>query len=167
MRLLCLGAWLTWMCLTIKLLVSRPLVSALDSAFLSSEDRNSADLTGQRARETPNCLPVFITPGQHFPSFWYMLYVCAFSPSSNTVFPLLVIYGRTLRSTASAASIPPHGDGFLVVEDIVEVGEGAGELPAVDGLRRLAGVLEGDAEVGAARARRFGGLEVCRCVSDL
>ncbi len=54
----CLGAWLTWMCLTISLEVSRPLVSALASAFLRRPRRNSADLTGQRALDTPNCLPV-------------------------------------------------------------------------------------------------------------
>jgi len=54
----CLGAWLTWMCLTIKLLVSRPLASALDSAFLRRVRRNWADLTGHRARETPQALPI-------------------------------------------------------------------------------------------------------------
>jgi hypothetical protein len=54
----CLGAWLTWMCLTIRLLVSRPLVSALASAFLRSERRNSALLAGQRALETPKALPL-------------------------------------------------------------------------------------------------------------
>lgn len=59
MRRRCLGAWLTWMCLTIRLPVSRPLVSALASAFLSRPKRNSADLTGQRARETPNCFPAW------------------------------------------------------------------------------------------------------------
>lgn len=53
----CFGAWLTWMCLTKRLPVSRPLVSALASAFLSRPRRNSADFTGKRARETPNCLP--------------------------------------------------------------------------------------------------------------
>ena len=53
----CLGAWLTWMCLTIRLLVSRPFVSAFASAFFRSDRRNSADFTGWRARETPNCLP--------------------------------------------------------------------------------------------------------------
>jgi len=53
----CFGAWLTWMCLTIRLLVSRPLVSALASAFLRRPRRNSADLTGCLALETPNCLP--------------------------------------------------------------------------------------------------------------
>lgn len=38
--------------------MSRPLASALDSAFFRSCRRNSADLTGQRARETPHCLPI-------------------------------------------------------------------------------------------------------------
>ena len=53
----CLGAWLTWMCLTTRLEVSRPLISAFASAFLRRPRRNSADLTGWRALETPNCLP--------------------------------------------------------------------------------------------------------------
>lgn len=44
----------------IKLLVSRPLVSALASAFLRSPSKNLADFSGQRALETPNCLPVEI-----------------------------------------------------------------------------------------------------------
>ena len=74
---------------------------------------------------------------------------------------------RTLSSTASAPSISPHRHRLLVVLNIVEVGEGAGELPAVDSLGSLAGVLEGDTEVGATSARRFGGLEVGGCVSDL
>lgn len=56
------------MCLTIKLLVSKPLVSAFASAFFNSERRNSADLTGQRALETPNCLP---SP----PSYQYILFL--------------------------------------------------------------------------------------------
>jgi hypothetical protein len=64
-RRLCFGAWLTWMCLTIKLPVSRPLTSALASAFLRSPRRNSADLTGWRARDTPNCLPI-AREGQQF-----------------------------------------------------------------------------------------------------
>jgi hypothetical protein len=57
----CFGAWLTWMCLTIKFPVSRPLVSAFASAFLSKPRRNSADLTGHLARVTPNCLPAKIS----------------------------------------------------------------------------------------------------------
>ena len=54
-----------------------------------------------------------------------------------------------------------------MVDDIRQIGDGAGEFPAVDGLRGFAGVLEGDAEVGAARAGGFGGLEVGGCVADL
>ncbi len=49
---------MTWMCLTIRLPVSRPLVSAFASAFLRRPSRNSADFTGHLARETPNCLPI-------------------------------------------------------------------------------------------------------------
>lgn len=37
--------------------MSRPLVSAFASAFFRRPRRYSADLTGQRARETPNCFP--------------------------------------------------------------------------------------------------------------
>ena len=33
-------------------------MSAFDSAFLRRLRRNSADFLGQRALETPNCLPV-------------------------------------------------------------------------------------------------------------
>ena len=123
MRLLCLGAWLTWMCLMIRLLVSRPLVSALASAFLRRPMRISADLTGQRARETPRALPV--------------------GCQSLSVGAIDAVQ-FTLRSASGSASVPPHGDGLLVLEDISEVGEGALELPAVDGLGSLAGVLEGD-----------------------
>src|SRR4051794_16457236 len=50
--------WLTWTRVTCSALVSSPLVSALASAFLSRSVRNSADLTGQRALLTPNCLPI-------------------------------------------------------------------------------------------------------------
>jgi hypothetical protein len=54
-----------------------------------------------------------------------------------------------------------------VVLNIVEVGESTLELPPVDGLGGLAGVLEGAAEVGAAGARGFGGFEMGGCVADL
>lgn len=39
-----------------------------------------------------------------------------------------------------------------MLQDIAEVGEGALEFPAVDGLRSLAGVLEGYTKVAAASA---------------
>ncbi len=42
-----------------------------------------------------------------------------------------------------------------MLQDISEVGKGAVELPAVDSLRGLAGVLEGYAEVAAAGASRL------------
>ena len=41
-----------------RLLVSRPLVSALASAFLRRVRRCLADLAGHRARVTPKALPV-------------------------------------------------------------------------------------------------------------
>jgi hypothetical protein len=74
---------------------------------------------------------------------------------------------RTLCSTASAPGISPHWHSLDVALDILEVGDGAGKLPAVDGLGGLAGVLVGDAEVGAAGARRLGWLEVGGGVADL
>ena len=61
----------------------------------------------------------------------------------------------TLSSASSAAGVPPHGDSLLVLQDISEVGKGAIELPAVDSLGGLAGVLEGYAEVAAAGASRL------------
>jgi hypothetical protein len=51
--------------------------------------------------------------------------------------------------------------------DVLEEGNGALELPAVDGLGGLAGVLEGDSEVGTAGAGRLGGLNLSGGVSDL
>ena len=74
---------------------------------------------------------------------------------------------RTLRSTARAPGIAPHGNGFLVLLDIGEVGERALQLPAIDRLGRFACVFEGYAQVGAAGARGFGGFELSGCVADL
>lgn len=142
----------------IRLLVSSPLVSALASAFLRRPMRISADLTGQRALETPNALPAQVSlyscNRQHrHPQSLNALLFCAFSCSTNV---RVVLRGLlTLSSASSAASVPPHGNGLLVLQDISEVGEGALELPAVDSLSRLAGVLEGNAEVAAAGAGRL------------
>lgn len=52
-------------------------------------------------------------------------------------------------------------------DDVVQVGEGALELPAIDGLGGFTGIFERDTEVGAAGAGRFGGLELGCCVADL
>ena len=72
-----------------------------------------------------------------------------------------------MGSTASAPGISPHGDGLDVRLDVLEVLEGAGDLPAVDGLGGLAGVLERDTEVGAASAGALGGLDFGGGVTDL
>lgn len=73
----------------------------------------------------------------------------------------------TLSCPAGAPGVSPHGHGLGVPDDVVQVGDGALELPAVDGLGGLARVLEGDAEVGAAGAGGFGGFDVGGCVADL
>ena len=52
-------------------------------------------------------------------------------------------------------------------DDVVQIGQGPLQFPSVDGLGALARVLERDAEVGSARAGRFGGLDVRCCVADL
>lgn len=72
-----------------------------------------------------------------------------------------------MGSTASAPGISPHGDGLGVALDVLEVLEGAGDLPAVDGLGGLAGVLERNTEVGAAGAGGLGRLDVGGGVTDL
>jgi len=73
----------------------------------------------------------------------------------------------TLGSASSATGVAPHGDGLLVLQDIAEVGEGALELPSVDGLGGLAGVLERDTEVGTASAGALCVVEAVCCVTNL
>lgn len=68
-----------------------------------------------------------------------------------------MISNRTLGVPADVTGKAPHGNGLLLVDDVLEERLGALELPAVDGLGGLASVLEGDAEVrpaGAGRLRR-------------
>lgn len=73
---------------------------------------------------------------------------------------------RTLSGAASAASISSHGDRLLVLLDVLEELDGAVELPAVDGLRRLAGVLVRDTEVGAPSAGALAVVDGSCCVPD-
>jgi len=80
---------------------------------------------------------------------------------------MLEISGRTLGAAAGAAGISSHGDSLLVLLDVLEEGNSALQLPAVDGLGGLAGVLEGDSQVGTAGAGRLGGLDLGRGVSNL
>lgn len=74
---------------------------------------------------------------------------------------------RTLRSSSGAPSVPPHGHSFLLLNYIIEVCQGALELPAVDCLSGLASILEGDAEVSAASTSGFGRLDLGSCVANL
>lgn len=73
---------------------------------------------------------------------------------------------HTLGSTASAPSISPHGNGFALLLDILEVCEGALQLPPVDGLRRLASVLVAYAKVTAAGAGTLRGVDLGGGVAD-
>ena len=54
-----------------------------------------------------------------------------------------------------------------MVLDVLEVLEGTGDLPAVDGLSGLTGVLERDTEVGTASAGALGVLDFGSGVTDL
>lgn len=149
--------------------MSRPLVSALASAFLRRPRRNSADLTGQRALETPNCLPV-VAPAQLVPRFDLgpsLVFQGSLAASQLQSLQFLNQASLTLRAATSAASVPPHGDGLDLLGDILEVLGGTVELPAVDGLGGLAGVLEGDTEVGATSASALRGVDVGGSVADL
>ena len=74
---------------------------------------------------------------------------------------------RTLGSATDATAVPTHGDGLLVLLDVLEELDGALQLPSVDGLSGLAGVLEGDAKVGTAGAGRLRRLDLGGSVSDL
>ena len=74
---------------------------------------------------------------------------------------------RTLSGASGATGVPPHGNSLLVLLDVVEEGDGAGELQAADGLGSLAGVLEGDAEERTTALRRLGIVAGFGCVADL
>jgi hypothetical protein len=58
----------------------------------------------------------------------------------------------TLRGAAGAARISPERHDFLLFDDVVEVGEGAGDFHPIDGLGRFAGVFKGDAKVSTTGA---------------
>ena len=74
---------------------------------------------------------------------------------------------RTLRSAADGASIAAEGDDFLLLLDVLKELDGALQLPAVDGLGGLAGVLERNSEVGTAGLGRLGGRDLGGSVANL
>jgi hypothetical protein len=83
---------------------------------------------------------LFPNPSIHIP-FRSSLFLL-FPPVHLVQIPELI--KLTLSSATNATGIPSHGDGFLVVDDVLEVCDGARHLPSVDGLGGLAGVLEAD-----------------------
>jgi hypothetical protein len=90
------------------------------------------------------------------------------SPSLISPFASLAIGDiLTLCSTSSSASISPHGNGLLVLDDVVEERLRPLQLPAIDGLGGLPGVLEAHTQVGAARAGALRWVDLRRCVSNL
>lgn len=74
---------------------------------------------------------------------------------------------RTLGSAADGAGITAHGDSLALLLDVLEELDGTLELPAVDGLGSLAGVLERHTQVGTAGAGRLGGNDLGGSVPNL
>jgi hypothetical protein len=74
---------------------------------------------------------------------------------------------RTLSGPADASAVASHGNSLLLLDDILEELLRTLELPAVDHLGCLAGVLEGNAEVRPAGAGRLRRGNLSRCVPDL
>lgn len=65
-----------------------------------------------------------------------------FCPSRVTVW-----ITRTLRSPSGRSSVSPHGDGLLVLLDMLEVDESPLQLETVDRLGSLPGVLVGHPQI--------------------
>lgn len=72
-----------------------------------------------------------------------------------------------MGGAADGATVAAHGDGLLLLADVLEEGLGALELPAVDGLGSLAGVLERHPEVRPTGASRLGRGNLSRSVPNL
>ena len=63
-----------------------------------------------------------------------------------------------LSVPADAAHEPPEGDDLLHGDDVLEVDVGPGQVHALDGLGRLAGVLKEDDQLKIGDRRFAGGL---------
>lgn len=87
--------------------------------------------------------------------------------SDPNINPKNILISRTLCGATNATAVAAHGDGLLVLLDVLEELDGALQLPSVDGLSGLAGVLEGNTKVGTARAGRLRRLDLLGSVSDL
>jgi hypothetical protein len=87
----------------------------------------------------PSCLGNTELLSCGFPSIFYSSNASSHMAASSTMG-----FVHTLGSTASAPGISPHWHSLALLLNIVEVGFGALEFPAVDGLGGLASVLERD-----------------------
>lgn len=74
---------------------------------------------------------------------------------------------RTLGGSADAASVSSERNGLLVLLDVLEELEGAGQLPAIDGLGGFPGVLERNSQVSTAGAGGLSALDLGSGVSNL
>jgi hypothetical protein len=75
--------------------------------------------------------------------------------------------GLALGGTTSSTSVTSHGNGLLVLLDVLEELHSTLQLPAIDSLRRLAGVLERHSQVLPSGPGRLGGVDFGGTVSNL
>lgn len=73
----------------------------------------------------------------------------------------------TLGGATGSSGVPPHGNGLLVLLDVLEELDGTLELPAIDSLGGLASVLERHTQVCSAGASRLRRVDFGGCVSNL
>lgn len=88
------------------------------------------------------------------------------TPNRNT-FQKHVVAIRTLSGPSNSASIAAERHSLLLLRHVLEELLGALELPTVDRLGCLAGVLEGNTKVGSASASRLRGRNFVRSVPSL
>lgn len=135
-----------------------------DNRDLISTVRCPSDTPSKRT-VTPNIqvlsvadMAVGLAPHHHFSEY-------LMSPVTGCVRLCRIV--RTLRSTADGASVAAEGDDLLLLLDVLKELDGALQLPAVDGLGGLAGVLERNSEVGTAGLGRLGGRDLGGSVANL
>lgn len=135
-----------------------------DNRGLISTVRCPSDTPSKRT-VTPNIqalsvadMAVGLAPHHHFSEY-------PMSPVTGCVRLCRIV--RTLRSTADGASVAAEGDDLLLLLDVLKELDGALQLPAVDGLGGLAGVLERNSEVGTAGLGRLGGRDLGGSVANL
>ena len=74
---------------------------------------------------------------------------------------------RTLSSTTGSSSVSSHGNGLLLLLNVLQELDGTLQLPSVDGLGGLTSVLERNSEVSTASAGGLGWVNLGGGVTDL